>query len=109
MVLLTSPLIRYYISCSENALKLTHSNVECQHSLGEDPLPASRGGEGRGKGSYTNAACNPDRAIDGDQIHCIDGTHVVDSSWCSAAVIDGDQIQLYAEDFQAMSGSSGDE
>ena len=33
------------------------------------------------------------KAIDGDQIHCIDGT-VVDSSLCSAVVIDCDQIQL---------------
>ena len=34
---MTNPLIGNYISCSENALKLTYSNVEFQNFPGEDP------------------------------------------------------------------------
>ena len=50
---MTNPLIRNYISCFENALKLTYSNVDFQNFPGESPGPlASRGGEGReGDGS----------------------------------------------------------
>ena len=47
---MTNPLIRNYISCSENALKLTYSNVEFKVVQGRTPgPPASRGGwKGRG-------------------------------------------------------------
>jgi hypothetical protein len=39
-----NPLIRNYICCSENALKLTYSNVEFQNFPGEDPpLPGMIG------------------------------------------------------------------
>ena len=48
---MTNPLIRNYISCSENALKLTYSNVEFQNFPGEDPrTPRFQGGEGEGGG-----------------------------------------------------------
>ena len=41
---MTNPLIRNYISFSENALKLTYSNVEFQIFRGRTPgPPASRG------------------------------------------------------------------
>ena len=46
---MTNPLIRNYISCSENALKLTYSNVEFQNFPEEDPRTPrfqGRGGEG---------------------------------------------------------------
>ena len=44
---MTNPLIRNYISCSENALKLTYSNVEFQNFPGEDPRTPRF--QGRGK------------------------------------------------------------
>jgi len=44
---MTNPLIRNYISCSENALKLTYSNVEFQNFPGEDPRTPRFQGRGR--------------------------------------------------------------
>jgi len=43
------PLTRNHISCSENALKLTYSNVEVQNFPGGSRTPRFRGRDGRGK------------------------------------------------------------
>ena len=46
---MTNPLIRNYISCCKNALKLTYSNVEFQNCPGEDPRTPRFQGRGRGE------------------------------------------------------------
>ena len=46
----TNPLIRNYISCSENARKLTYSNVEFQKLPGENPRARTSRFQGKGRG-----------------------------------------------------------